>query len=147
MPPRAVVDLLGRERVRLEPLDPRGQPWLLQADDWRAVLRRFPPQRYPPEANVEHVSWLHRFLDRLAPTGFPAPIPLPVLNGASLAVADGAIWEVLSFVPGRAIGWDPAAPVESAGALLARFHQLSLALPPTDQRPGQHGPSPPSRCT
>jgi Ser/Thr protein kinase RdoA (MazF antagonist) len=32
--------------------------------------------------------------------------------------------------------WDPAVPVESAGALLARFHQVSLAISPIDKRPG-----------
>jgi Ser/Thr protein kinase RdoA (MazF antagonist) len=70
-----------------------------------AVLRRFPPRRYPPEPNVAHVAWLHRFLDRLATTGFPAPRPLRVLHDASMAVVDGAIWEVLSYVPGRAFSW------------------------------------------
>jgi Ser/Thr protein kinase RdoA (MazF antagonist) len=100
------------------------------------VLRRFHPRRYPPEANFGHVAWLHRFLDRLATTGFPAPRPLRVLNDASTAVVDGAIWEVLSYVPGRALMWDPAVPVESAGALLARFHQASLAISPDEQRPG-----------
>jgi Ser/Thr protein kinase RdoA (MazF antagonist) len=120
----------------VEPLDSRGEPWLLQADDWTAVLRRFPPRLYPPEANFEHVAWLHRFLDRLAATGFPAPRPLRVLNDASMAIVDGAIWEVLSHMPGRALGWDPQVPVESAGALLARFHQTSLAISPDDQRPG-----------
>jgi Ser/Thr protein kinase RdoA (MazF antagonist) len=136
VPPRAVLELLGRRRIQLDPLDSRGEPWLLQTDDWMAVLRRFPPRRYPPEANVAHVAWLHRFLDRLATTGFPAPRPLRVLNGASFDVIDGAIWEVLSYVPGRALMWDPAVPVESAGALLARFHEVSLAISPTDQRPG-----------
>jgi Ser/Thr protein kinase RdoA (MazF antagonist) len=128
--PGAVLELLGRRRNQVEPLDSRGEPWLLQTEDWRAVLRRFPPRRYPPEANFAHVAWLHRFLDRLATTGFPAPRPLRALNDASMAVVDGAIWEVLSYVPGRALIWDPAVPVESAGALLARFRQASLAIPP-----------------
>jgi Ser/Thr protein kinase RdoA (MazF antagonist) len=61
---------------------------------------------------------------------------MPDMNEASMAVVDGAIWEVLSYVPGRALMWDPAVPVESAGALLARFHQASLAISPNDQRPG-----------
>jgi Ser/Thr protein kinase RdoA (MazF antagonist) len=135
-PPRAVLDLIGLRHIEADPLDSRGEPWLLQTDDWMAVLRRFPPRRYPPEANFAHVAWLHRFLERLAPTGFPAPRPLRVLNDASMAVVDGAIWEVLSYVPGRALGWDPVVPVESAGALLAAFHQASLAISPADQRPG-----------
>ena len=134
--PPAVLELLGQRHIHVEPLDSRGEPWLLQTEDWRAVLRRFHPRRYPPEANFAHVAWLHRFLDRLATTGFPAPRPLRVLNDDSTAIVDGAIWEVLSYVPGRALMWDPAVPVESAGSLLARFHQASLAISPADQRPG-----------
>ena len=71
------------------------------------MLRRFDPWRYPPELNFAHVAWLHRFLDRLAMTGFPAPRPLRLLNDASMVVVDGAIWEVLSHVPGRALMWIP----------------------------------------
>jgi hypothetical protein len=32
-----------------------------------------------------------------------------------MAVVDGTIWEVLSYVPGRVLGFDPAVPVESVG--------------------------------
>jgi Ser/Thr protein kinase RdoA (MazF antagonist) len=135
-PPPAVLELLGQKQFHVEPLDSRGEPWLVETEGWRAVLRRFPPRRYPPEANFAHVAWLHRFLDRLATTGFPAPRPLRVLNDDSMAIVDGAIWEVLSYVPGRALMWDPAVPVESAGSLLARFHRASLAISPADQRPG-----------
>ncbi len=134
--PGSILDLLGRASVQVHTLDPRGQPWLLIDEDWVAVLRRFPPQRYPPATSVPHVRWLHQFLDRLAATGFAAPRPLPDLAGASIAVADGAVWELLSFVPGRPLLWDPNIPLASAGALLARFHQLSLAIEVTDQRPG-----------
>jgi Ser/Thr protein kinase RdoA (MazF antagonist) len=114
-PPPAVLELLGQRHIQVDPLDSRGEPWLVQTEAWQAVLRRLPPRRYPPEANVAHVSWLHRFLDRLATTDFAAPRPLRVLSGASMAVVEGAIWEVLSYMPGRALMWDPAVPVESAG--------------------------------
>jgi hypothetical protein len=45
-PPRAVLDLLRGLRPRCWPLDPRGQPWLLETETWRGVLRRFPPEVY-----------------------------------------------------------------------------------------------------
>ena len=45
------MNLLGRREVFIQALDPRGQPWLLEADDLSAVLCRFPPRRYPPDNN------------------------------------------------------------------------------------------------
>jgi Ser/Thr protein kinase RdoA (MazF antagonist) len=126
--PRAVLDLIGLPRTRVEPLDSRGHPWLLSGDDFQAVLRRSP-------ATYAHISWLHRFLERLATTDFPAPRPLPLLRGASLALIDGIAWETVSFLPGRAPGFDDRVPLASAGALLARFHKASLAVSLTDQRP------------
>lgn len=130
-PPAALIDLLGGTRVRIDELDPRRRPWRLVTDDWQAVLRRL-----PLSVGVEHVRWLHRFLDRLALTGFPAPRPLPILAGSSLTVVDGAIWETVSYVPGQPLLWDPRVPIESAGALLARFHRASLEISPLSQRPG-----------
>jgi Ser/Thr protein kinase RdoA (MazF antagonist) len=126
--PRAVLELIDLPRARVEPLDARGHPWLVSGDGVEAVLRR-------SSTSYAHVSWLHRFLERLATTNFPAPRPLPLLNGASLAVIDGEIWETVSFLPGRAPRFDIHVPLTSAGALLARFHQASLAVSPTDQRP------------
>jgi Ser/Thr protein kinase RdoA (MazF antagonist) len=130
-PPRAVLKLLGSQGLRVEQLDPRGQPWLVEAAGWKAVLRRL-----PLSSGLDHVAWLHRFLDHLAQTGFRAPRPLTVLDGASLVVVDDAIWEAVSFVPGRRLNWDPRVPLSSAGALLARFHRAALAMSPPDQRPG-----------
>jgi Ser/Thr protein kinase RdoA (MazF antagonist) len=136
-PPGAVIELLGRPRAHATSLDPRGHPWLLEDDDaWRAVLRRSRPRADELEASLEHVAWLHRFLDRLAPvTRVGAPKPLPALAGDSVAVIDGELWELLAYVPGRALLWDPAVPVESAGAALARFHQASILVSPAEQRP------------
>jgi hypothetical protein len=38
-PPRAILASIERPNLSAEPLDLRGQPWLLQAADWRGVLR------------------------------------------------------------------------------------------------------------
>ena len=130
-PPLAVLELLGNPELPVEPLDPRGQPWLVEADGCKAVLRRL-----SLSSGVEHVGWLHRFLESLARSGFPAPRPLTILGDASVAVVDDAIWEAVSFLPGRRLNWDPRVPLGSAGALLARFHQASMAMSVPDQRPG-----------
>jgi Ser/Thr protein kinase RdoA (MazF antagonist) len=124
----SVLEAFGLRHVRYRPLDPRGHPWLIETDDWRATLRR-------SHAGFEHVHWLHQFLVRLAATGFPAPRPMPLLNGASLAVIDGTAWQALSLLPGERLVWTPTVPLESAGALLARFHLASMSCPPTQQRP------------
>jgi Ser/Thr protein kinase RdoA (MazF antagonist) len=128
--------LIERPSLSAQPLDPRGQPWLLEAADWRAVLRHLPPRRYPPAESLPHVEWLHRFLERLAPVGVATPRPLPELAGASIAVVDGALWELLSYVPGRALAWDPRVPLETAGGMLASFHLASREVSTPEQRPG-----------
>src|SRR5205085_9051515 len=126
--PRDILELIGRAKVRLVPLGARGYPWQLLTDDYTAVLRS-------SMQTMEHVVWLHQFLDRLAANGFPAPKPLPILNGASIAAFEGQVWESLSFLPGRPMRLDDDVPLESAGALLARFHQASLAVSISVQRP------------
>ncbi len=135
-PPPAILASIDRPNLRAQPLDSRGQPWLLEADDWRAVLRQLPPRRYPPAESLSHLEWLHRFLDRLAPPEVATPRPLRELGDASIAVSDGALWELLSYVPGRPLGYDPRVSLESAGGLLASFHLASREVPTPEQRPG-----------
>jgi Ser/Thr protein kinase RdoA (MazF antagonist) len=130
-PPAAVLDLMADVATRLEALDPRGQPWLVETGHRKAVLRRL-----PLSSGLDDVAWLHQFLDRLAQSGFPAPRPLRLLAGESFVVLGEAIWETVSFLPGRRLNWDPRVPVGSAGALLARFHLASLAMSLPEQRPG-----------
>jgi Ser/Thr protein kinase RdoA (MazF antagonist) len=127
-PPQAVLDLIDAAQVHWEPLDPRGRPWLVSTPRWQAVLRSGP-------MSYANAAWLHRFLALLAQTGMPAPAPLPILAGHSLAKLDGVVWQALTFVPGRPVGWDATVALEAVGALLARFHLASLRVSPTDQRP------------
>src|SRR5207302_8342289 len=126
--PRHIVELVGRANAQLVPLSPRGHVWQLLTDDCTAVLRC-------GIRTLEHVVWLHEFLDRLAASGFSSPKPLPILNGASIVAFEGHVWETLSFLPGRSMRLDDDVPLESAGALLARFHQASPAASFSVQRP------------
>ena len=95
-------------------------------------LRRL---RIAPEVARSSIVWLHAFLSDLERVGFVAPAPVRDLDGDSIAVVDGVIWELLTFVPGGAMDWsDP--DTRAAGALLARFHDASRRTPARAQRPG-----------
>jgi Ser/Thr protein kinase RdoA (MazF antagonist) len=127
--PQPILDLIGRANVRTAALSPRGNAWHMVSDERSAVLRR-------STQTLGHVVWLHQFLHRLAASGFPSPVPLPILGGSSIVACEGQVWETLSFLPGRAMRLDDDVPLESAGALLARFHEASLAVSSSVQRPG-----------
>jgi Ser/Thr protein kinase RdoA (MazF antagonist) len=79
--------------------------------------------------------WLHGFMARLAAGGFPSPRPLPCFDGISWILAEGSLWELVSFLPGRAVGWAPVPPMEEIGALLGRYHTAVSQIPVTSQRP------------
>jgi Ser/Thr protein kinase RdoA (MazF antagonist) len=114
----------------------KGRAWLVGWQGTRGVLRRLPA---PPAAaaNVaEDVTWLHEFMTRLAGAGFPSPRPLPCFDGVSWIIAKGWLWELVSFLPGRAVGWAAVPPMEEIGALLGRYHLASRQIQPASQRPG-----------
>jgi len=81
------------------------------------------------------VTWLHIFLARLAGLGFPSPRPLPCFGGRSWTMTGRGLWEVVSFLPGRAVGWAEQPPMEEIGALLARYHAVARRIDVTTQRP------------
>jgi Phosphotransferase enzyme family len=112
--------------------------WLCDWHGERGVLRGRP---VPPDAVVrsrlqDDVAWLHAFLARLAGQGFPAPRPLPAFHGESWTAAGGQLWELVSFIPGREVGWDSRPPLDQIGALLARYHATARRITMDGQRPG-----------
>jgi Ser/Thr protein kinase RdoA (MazF antagonist) len=110
-----------------------GRAWLVDWQGTRAVLRQTAGLLPGTTADV---AWLHAFLARLADLGFCSPRPLPCFRGRSWAMADGMLWEVVSFRPGRAVGWAARPTMEEIGALLARYHATVRRMAPTVQRPG-----------
>jgi hypothetical protein len=112
--------------------------WLCDWHGERCVLRARP---VPPDAVVrsrllDDVAWLHAFLARLAGQGFPAPRPVPAFSGRSWTAAGGQLWELVSFIPGREVGWDREPPLDQIGALLARYHATARRITMGCQRPG-----------
>ena len=72
--------------------------WVVMSPGGPAVLRRLDPDLFFPAAYDvrDDLTWLHGFLDRLSETGFPAPRPIPALEGRSWIDRHGAIWELVS---------------------------------------------------
>lgn len=112
--------------------------WLVDWQDTRGVLRRRPVSAQSASGGhlLEDVRWLHEFLARLAELGFPSPCPLPAFGGRSWMLADGHLWDIVSFIPGREVGWQDEPPMEEIGSLLARYHAAAHRIGVTRQRAG-----------
>ncbi len=114
-----------------------GHAWLVDWHGTRGVLRSLPSPATPAELSrrTDDLAWLHRFLDWLAAAGFAAPRPLPAFDGRSWTAAGGALWELVSYLPGHVVGWADQPPMEEVGALLGRYHAAVRDYAPGCQRP------------
>ena len=99
------------------------------------MLRQLPVPVVSGIVLTQDVAWLHGFLTRLAGLGFPSPRPLRCFEGKSWTMADGLLWEVVSFLPGHTIGWSAVPPMEEVGVLLGRYHATVRQIEVTSQRP------------
>ncbi|TDO34307.1 hypothetical protein EV643_1271 [Kribbella sp. VKM Ac-2527] len=81
--------------------------WLVRRDGQMAVLRRLDPVLWPAGDSDVHceLKWLHDFLARLGRTSFPAPRPLPLDGERGWTLYQGALWELVSYLPGDVVGW------------------------------------------
>ncbi len=114
-----------------------GRAWLVRWQGTRGILRQLPAAApgAPAGQLTAGVAWLHAFLGRLAGLGFPSPRPLPCFGGRSWTMTGSTLWEAVSFLPGRAVGWAGQPPMEDIGALLARYHAAVRRIGMTGQRP------------
>lgn len=121
---------------RIQPREARA--WLVGWQGTRGVLRQvpLPADGFSRTRLTEDMTWLHGFLVEIAELGFPAPRPLPCFGGRSWTIADGMGWEIVSFLPGQAIGWSAEPGMQQVGALLARYHTAARRVNMTGQRPG-----------
>ena len=138
---RPPVPILQRGGLKILPgeIRPReGRAWLVDWQGTRGILRQsaVPADAASLARLTEDVTWLHAFLTRLAGLGFPSPRPLPSFDGESWTLTDGMLWEAVSFLPGRAVGWAAEPSMEEIGALLGRYHVTVRRIGVTGQRPG-----------
>lgn len=119
-----------------EEIRPRkGRAWLVAWQGTRGVLRRLAVPAATAADLAEDVTWLHGFMTRLGRLGFPSPRPLPCFGGTSWIITQGSLWEIVSFMPGHAVGWAAVPPMEEIGALLGRYHVAVQQIQVTSQRP------------
>jgi Ser/Thr protein kinase RdoA (MazF antagonist) len=136
---RLLARILNDAGLELLPGEVRpreGRAWLVGWQGTRGVLRQLPVQVASETGRTQDVAWLHGFLSRLAGLGFPSPRPLRCFDGQSWTIADGLLWEVVSFLPGHTIGWSAVPPMEEVGALMGRYHATVRQIEVTSQRPG-----------
>lgn len=134
---RVLAGILSDAGLQLLPGEVRpreGRAWLVGWHGTCGVLRQLPVPVVSGTVLTRDVAWLHGFLTRLVGLGFPSPRPLGCFDGKSWTMADGLVWEVVSF-PGRAIGWSAVPPMEEVGALLGRYHAAVRQIEVTGQRP------------
>lgn len=122
-PPRPLGNAGGLSGARL---------WRFDSGRGPLVLRCWPTDG-PDLARLE---WIHACLAALGDLGF-VPVPIPALDGRTIALVDGRLWEVAPWMPGVAdLDRPPARErMQAAFAGLAAF--LAQLAPMKS-----HGPSP-----
>jgi Ser/Thr protein kinase RdoA (MazF antagonist) len=50
---------------------------------------------------------------------------MPLLGGSATAIVDDVVWESVSYLPGRTVGWKRQPKLGEIGAFMARFHEAS----------------------
>lgn len=113
-------------RTNATRLDGRSEVWRIETSGGDVALRRNDPASHPPSESTvtSDIGWVHRFLSRVDGGGLGLPRPVPLFDGASVVIADGAVWEAVTFVPGYVVGWCPEPTMYELGRFLARVHEI-----------------------
>lgn len=93
--------------------------WLVEEAGSRFVLKMFPLGTTP-----ERARWIHAQMLRARAAGLSEVPALQFTEtGDSIVVADGCLWELMSFVTGHPASQPTAAQIAAALTVLARLHQ------------------------
>jgi Ser/Thr protein kinase RdoA (MazF antagonist) len=132
-----VLSCVGVGRADVQRLRGRSQLWLVDHPSGKVVLRHHDPAHRPADAPTSRrdIEWLHDRLRHVADSGFPAPRPAPIFEGRSCETIAGSLWESVTYLPGRAVGWSRRPTLRALGAFLAEFHNAVAGIGPSAQRP------------
>lgn len=107
----------------------------LVSERGKFLLKRRPADR----ARLSRVRFAHRVQDHLVRAGFPlARLMRTRTNKATLLQLRDQIYELFEFVPGHAFAQRPD-EARDAGAVLARFHQITATYEATASSPRPRG--------
>jgi Ser/Thr protein kinase RdoA (MazF antagonist) len=123
------LDAMGARPHAARRLPSPSELWCVEHHDGPLVLRRHDPAR------GRDIEWVHRFLAHLETSAFPAPRPVPVFAGSSVAVIGDSLWEAVTHVPGTTVKWSRRPTMQQLGTFLATFHDASTGLATPGQRP------------
>jgi Ser/Thr protein kinase RdoA (MazF antagonist) len=131
-PPRAILDAAGIRPTDVVLLPWRVPIWQVVFDGEPAILRR---SRIDALFSVDDLRWQHRVQSMLADRGVRVPVPLAVCTRETATAREGWAWEVLTYLPGRPLGWQAQPALREVGALMARLHTVTADLLVDGQRP------------
>ncbi|MHC4247727.1 MAG: phosphotransferase [Planctomycetota bacterium] len=111
------------------PFDLPGRPWKVTTDAGAFVVRECRLNDDPAEVDFEHrlASWLDA-------RGFPVSMPVVPREGGTWCEVGGRLFALYSYLQGEHFETGNAAQARSAGAELARFHEVASALPGAGER-------------
>lgn len=133
---RAVAGAFGLDVERAVQLEGRTEVWLVPCDGVDVVLRRTIAgvDGASADAATRSQRWVHEQLVRVGSGAAAVPQPAPVFDGSSLCTIDRTVWEALTYLPGRVVGWDRRPTMFELGAFLAGFHDVASEVVPDSQR-------------
>jgi Ser/Thr protein kinase RdoA (MazF antagonist) len=109
--------------------------WRIEASGEPLCLRRWPAE-YPSRQRLEQI---HAVLLHVARQGFSAaPVPRATRDGPTVVDLGGHLWELTSWMPGKADYGDHPSHARLSAALraLAQFHRAAATCPGLASSPG-----------
>lgn len=100
---------------------------------WRCQTRLGPLclRRWPPGQTLGRLAEVHALMRHVAEQRFAlVPIPLATRDGSCAVLRDGALWDLTTWLSGRAIEGLPGEPLQirAAMAALARLHLAAASF-------------------
>lgn len=102
--------------------------WKVSAESGQYCLRRWPAEA----PTADRLAFIHAFQRHLRRSGLIfIPVPAPTVDGGSFVRHQGRLWELVTWMPGRADDHQDPSPAKLAAAMgaLAKIHDAAATMP------------------